>query len=106
MRINKFLILNFITIVSLAGCGSKDIYDQVPTGKEVMGIPDNITVWRDYRGIFYYVDSNGNKTHEPVKLSNNECRKRKRDDNAYIDLQCEARENWNNPRYRRKRKYQ
>ncbi len=69
-----------MTLIALfTGCSSNnDMYSQVPMDQEVVGLPNNINVWRDHRGVFYYVDSNGNKTHEPMKVSNNDCKNDKR----------------------------
>jgi hypothetical protein len=86
--------------------------EQVPMDKEVMGIGDNIKVWRDYRGVFYYVDGAGKPTPEPVKLSREQCQTRPGYRGAYgltalyrkmtgweekaaaIEMQCEERQKW------------
>ena len=88
------LVIYCLMIFALLGCSnSPKIYDQVPLGTEAV-IYDDIRVWRDHRGIFYYVNSSGSKTREPLRLSQKECSKNNRYNNAYVDLQCEVRKRW------------
>ena len=106
-------LLIILNVLVISGCArSTGIYEQVPMSKEVMGIGDNIRVWRDHRGIFYYVDNSGKQTNEPVHLSREQCQTHRRrvggllglglsvfepdnsDKKAAIEMQCQKRKKW------------
>jgi hypothetical protein len=120
----RALIAISLFLVFSVGLEGSSMYDQVPMEKEVMGIGENIRVYRDHRGVFYYVDNNGKPTDEPVKLSSEQCRRKHvmggtyrgcatlyermqpdyEEKTAAVELQCETRQKWEqSSRYRRYR---
>lgn len=115
MKINKFLTPIFLIILFLASCSSTtpDIFTQTPLDTEVMGMGENIKAWRDHRGIFYYLNNNGNKTDEPVYLDQKTCTpaptrrggnliirlfdlaaRNTQNEKRAIEMQCNARKQW------------
>lgn len=80
-------------------------------------VVDNVRLWRDHRGVFYYMDESG-PTKEPYKLPRRSCQMQfggcggrlagvvgmltcpSEAERAQVELQCDARQRWEQRRGR------